>query len=451
MKVSLRSKRMARLRGWGIVALLLGAVGGLAWLSERYVYEADWTVNGRNTLSPVSLSLLQRLEGAVEIEALATDGTPLKRQIADLVARYQRHKADMAVAFFDPDTDPERLRQLGLEREGDVVVSYQDRRERLARLSEQGMTNALQRLMRAGQRWLVFIEGHGERSPFGQANFDLQLWAKQLQGKGFKIKGLNLVSDPIIPRNTSVLVIAGPQSDYLSGEVTLIEQYVGQGGNLLWLADPGPLRGLESLAEQLGVSFDPGVVVDPLTQLYGISDPTFALVADYGVHPLTRGFDKLTLYPSAAGVTAEAVDGWQADPFLTTTARAWSETGKLAGEVSFDAAEDVAGPLTLGVALSRDRSEEEAGAAQRVVVVGDGDFLSNAYLGNGGNLDLGLNLVNWLARDDQLINIPAKTARDVALELSETQSMIIAFGFLLVLPLLLLGGGVAVWWRRRKA
>ena len=83
-------------------------------------------------------------------------------------------------------------------------------------------------------------------------------------------------------------------------------------------------------------------------------------------------------------------------------------------------------------------------------MVGDGDFLSNTYVGNGGNLNLGLNMVNWLARDDQFISIPAKAASDLDLHLSATAQAMIAFGFLLVIPLLLAGTGTLVWLRRRK-
>jgi ABC-type uncharacterized transport system involved in gliding motility auxiliary subunit len=84
-------------------------------------------------------------------------------------------------------------------------------------------------------------------------------------------------------------------------------------------------------------------------------------------------------------------------------------------------------------------------------VVGDGDFLSNSYLGNGGNLDLGLNLVRWLSGDDNLLDIPARTAPDSRLELSRTAGAAIGLGFLFILPLLLIATGLLIWWRRRRA
>jgi ABC-type uncharacterized transport system involved in gliding motility auxiliary subunit len=113
------------------------------------------------------------------------------------------------------------------------------------------------------------------------------------------------------------------------------------------------------------------------------------------------------------------------------------------------------GPLDIAYVFTRSRSAksvhpEDGDGEQRVVVVGDSDFLSNAYLGNAGNVDLGLNLFNWLNHDDEFIAITARTAGDINLELSRLAQIVIAFGFLFGLPLLLLGSGVTIWWRRRN-
>jgi len=457
MLVTPKTRVYSRLQGIVFTILFLGVIGVLAYLSTRYSFTADWTANNRNTLSEASSELLKQLEGPVAVTSYATEDKSVRGAVSDLVDRYRRHKADLTLQFVNPDLEPEVVRALGIRVNGELRVEYQGRAENLQNLSEQGLTNILQRLARSGERWLIFVEGHGERKPQGVANHDLGQWSQQLTTKGFRVQTHNLVQNPQLPENTQVLVLAGPQMNLLPGEVALINQYVAGGGNLLWLTDPSDdgdqkQHGLMPLATQLGIDFEPGMIVDPTTQVLGVSDPRFALVADYPGHAITRDFDALTLFPQSHGLVIAPPDGWQARVILQTEKRSWSETGDMSGEIQFDAASDVPGPLTLGVALTRPLStgDAESRQEQRVVITGDGDFLSNAYLGNGANLLLGMNMINWLANDDQLINIPVKTATDRNLQLSPLAQGMIGFGFLFVLPLLLAGSGFLIWWKRRK-
>ena len=66
-----------------------------------------------------------------------------------------------------------------------------------------------------------------------------------------------------MPQNIKVLIIATPRVELLKGEVEKIKRYLDTGGNLFWLIDQEPLRGLQPLAEFLGLQLTPGVVVDP--------------------------------------------------------------------------------------------------------------------------------------------------------------------------------------------
>ena len=85
-----------------------------------------------------------------------------------------------------------------------------------------------------------------------------------------------------------------------------------------------------------------------------------------------------------------------------------------------------------------------------IIQSGDADFISNRYIGNGANLDIGINLVNWLSHDDNLISISPRPAPDTRLDLSQTAQLVISFGFLLILPVLLFASGLRIWLVRRK-
>ena len=85
-----------------------------------------------------------------------------------------------------------------------------------------------------------------------------------------------------------------------------------------------------------------------------------------------------------------------------------------------------------------------------MVVVGDSDFLSDTHIGAGANLNLGLNIFNWLIGDDDFISVEVEPAADTKLILDETQLMIIGFGFFLIIPIILLIIGFRIWYVRKN-
>lgn len=446
MRISPKLILKLRITDASFVALFLVIMGLFMWLSNDYHSQFDWTNNGRNTLSEASTAILEKIEGPITITAFASEDKGLRTVIRDLVGRYQKKKKDVILEFVSPDEEPGRTREAGIQRNGELLLQYGKKQEIIQQLSEETLTNALARLGRSKERLIIFLSGHGERSPDGNANHDLSTWARHLAKKGTATQKLNLAQSKTLPESSDLLVVAGPQVDFLSGEVEQIKQYLEKGGNLLWLAEPGDLHGLAPIAEMLGIEFEPGVIVDPTSQAITGSSATFTVVTEYTAHAVVKNFNLMTLFPEAAGLRLESPEGWQGDTILDSLPSAWSETGTLKGQIKFDKGKDIGGPLSLGVVLSR----ELDGKAQRIAVIGDGDFLSNSFIGNGGNLDLGMNLVNWVSHDDTYIDIPTRTADDIALNLSPAWSGIIGFGFLFILPILLIGTGTGIWLRRRK-
>ena len=443
---------MLRLQGLLFTILFTGIIGMLAWLSTVYVYQADWTASNRNTVSEDTRKLLNEMKAPIRITAFVQENKLLRTQIQDVIGSYQRFKDNISLQFVNPDTAPERVRELGISTNGELMISYGGRSENIRKLSEQQLTNALLRLSRQGDRWITFVTGHGERSPFGQANHDLGLFGKELERKGYNLQTVNLVETEI-PWNTHTLVLASPRTTLLPGEISRLQEYLKEGGNLLWLSEPGTPQGLEALAEQLGIEFLPGRVVDATAQMFGVDNPEFVVVTGYPSHAITNDMDAVTLFPEAVALDINDTQSWDSLPLLLTLERSWTELGKLEGDISFDPGTDErAGPLQIGVLLTRPRTLAEGQDAiqQRVIVIGDGDFLSNTYLGNAGNLDLGLNLALWLSHVEALIDIHVKSAPDTSLVLGKVSQAVIGLGFLLGLPALLLICGLVIWLRRRR-
>ena len=453
--------------------LFVAVIALIGFLSVRFKVEADWTAGNRNTISDASVQQLKSMSDPITFTAFISPSADVRQAIEGQIAKYQRFKSDIELSFIDPSTQPQKVRELGIGAAGEVVIEYQGRSENLRALSEQTITTALQRLAYAGEQWVVFLEGHGERRIEGDEPDSLAMFTQVLRDKGLKVRGLNLAKNPGIPDNTSVLVVASPQRNLLPGEQQIIADYVKAGGNLLWLADPEYDAGLQPVAEVLGVEWQDGYAIFPDFQMLGTGHPGFFLSFDYPPSPVTQGLYDITVFPLVRSISWQADSGFVVQPFLKTGPNSWLETGPIGGNVTFDEAEgDIPGPLDIGVHLSRsvtpestaesseegpdgaesaeEQSEPAEAKSQRVALVGDSDFITNAYLAEISNQQLGLNLVQWLASRDEQLNIDIPEAPDNALYLPPWAIIALAACFVLVLPLGLIAFGVTRWVIRRR-
>lgn len=445
-----------RLDGWLFALLLVLAAAAIGYLSTRYAHQADWTANGRTSLSAESRAVLARFDGPVEIVSYANPQGDLRQTVAGFLQRYQAVKSDLSLRFVDPQLDPAKMRELGITVDGALILHYKDREQRLDELSERSLTNALERLLRGSDRIVAFVTGDGERRADGHANADLGTFMAQLEARGMRAVPLNFAQVTAVPEHTDLVVLASPSLALPPGAVQALVAHVQNGGNLLWLTEPANDDfGLRPLADALGVRVLPGVLVDGSGSALGLRDPRLIALGDYPPQAITRGFTLTTLFPQASALAKVTQGDWAVAPFLRSGAQSWTEFQPIdnnkPSDIRFDAdAGELKGPLDFGFALSRlspspDKSE------QRAVVIGDGDFLSNTFLGNGGNRALGERVFDWLLGDDKLVELPPRGAPDRLLQISQTELNALSFGFLIALPLLLLLiGGLIVWRRRRR-
>lgn len=451
MRVTEKSRLHSRLNHVAFVGMMLVICTLIAFLSYKYNFLSDWTHNNRNSLSTTSEKLLKALNKSPTFTIYAPEVGPARQLISDVVTQYQQVLPDIEIKYINPELEPDLMRELGISSSNALQVSLNGQSEFIRQLNEQEITNVIQRLARSSDRWLIFIDGHGERKPDGIANHDLGEWGKQLDKKGIKYQRLQLSDTPSIPQNTAAVVIASPQVNYLEGEIEAIKNYLARGGNLLWFSEPESTTNLTAIADYIGVEFLPGTVHDQFTQAQRINDPRFIIVTRHPQLSSNDSFQKTTLFPYAKAINVKSADPWQSMPVLTSSIQSWiAPSSKTINIPASKRAYDIGVALVRNVELPGKQTGTMTSSKQRILVIGDGDFLSNTYQGNGANLDLGLRFVNWVLHDDQFIAIPARTARDIKLEFSETSKIIIGLGFLVVLPLLLAGTGARIWWVRRK-
>lgn len=455
MFMSSRTRWLNRLNSWLFILLISSLTALLAWLSTNYPLQSDWTRHDRHTLSAASQQLLAQFNDTLTFTVYVTQDEALRSFIRDLLAPYQRASDHVHIEFINPLTVPGQVREQDIQNDGELILHYQGRTEQLRTLSEEVITNGLQRLIRGEYRLIVFLTGHGERSPDRFANHDVTDWADHLRSRGFMVETHHLTEQGELPKEAGLLVLAGVKVPLLPGEWAAIERYLTDGGNLLWLLDPETAGEPKPLQKLLGLQLEPGLLIDPTSQIFGVNDPAIVTISDYSQHPLVQDFPYITLFPEVLGLSADPPPEWSHAPLLYSQPEAWLEQQPQQQPPTFEQGIDYAGPIALALALTRPYQMRLADGQtetveQRVIVVGDGDFLANAYLGNSGNLDLGLRFVNWLVRDEQFIDIPARTVIDKTLTLTPTQAAFLGLIFLFGLPLSLFGIGVLVNLHRRR-
>ncbi len=422
--------------------LTLVALGLVLYLGQRHNIQWDWSQTGRNQLHPQSRALLQRLDAPLRITAFVPDHPVQRAAIRELLDRYREQHAATEVLFTDPSQHPGQARKLGIHHTPQLLVEYRGRKELVPRANEQLLTSAIARLSLNSRGWIANLQGHGEASLLGRRNFDLGDFGQLLRNKGYRVVDLDLAATGQIPGNTDLLVLAAPATALSEKELALLDDWLSHDGALLWLADGQRLPGLESI---LGLDFLPGTVVDAAAADLGMDTPTVAVARPVPASPLAANLSAPVLMPGTRALGMTGNSSWTGAPVLQTGPRSWNETGPLKGSISRDpAAGEQRGPLTVALAL------EGKDAGQRVLVTGDGDFLSNSVIGNGANRAFGLAAVHWLTGNRQLMDIPAFAPLDRTLHWTAARAALVAAFFLVALPLLLATAGLIIVWRRRR-
>ena len=436
----------ARFQRIGFVAALLALTALIAWLTQQHRLRFDTTAQARHTLSTASVNAVTSLDGELEIEAWLEAEPRTRAALEQLISRYRQHKPDISLRFIDPVTAPAKARELSIPPGGELLFNWQGRQQRLRSLSEKSFSYALMRLSRAESPRVRFVSGHLERSPDSTARHGYGQFAGHLRNVGVTVETISLITQPAVPADTDLLVIAAPAGDYFPGEAASVLNYLAGGGNLLWLLEPAQATIPAELAAELGISVLPGVIVDVAAQQLAVDTPDFAVIDRYPDHPALPDQLPVTLFPQASGLSFPATIGWEQQTLLATGDKSWTETGTIAGRIRFDEnSGEQAGPIVLGATLTR----KKHGREQRVAVIGDADFLGNSWLGNGGNLYLGQQLFDWLSGHSPAPAIAPIRARDAQITLSPSAMAGLGFGFLVFLPGIFILLAVLSWRKRR--
>jgi ABC-type uncharacterized transport system involved in gliding motility auxiliary subunit len=469
------SGRQARLGTLAVasIVVVLGILAAINYLASRHNRRWDLTAAREYTLSDQTIKVLRELNEPVRATVFArTDDFDRFRSRLD---QYQYHSKNLQVEYIDPEKRPALAEKLKESSLGTIVLEYKDRVQRVTSEAEQDITNGLIKVVQGEQHKVYFVQGHGERDTSGSEGSGYGAIAQELGSDNFAAEKLVLLQQDL-PADASIVAIAGPTSDFLQPEIDKLKAHLDKGGKLLVLIDPPqkadapPLTNLLALLKEWSIDVGTNAVLDPMSQLRG-ADPSVPVAAPpYPYHAITSTFRMLTAYPYTRSVkpVEGGAGGRTATTFIQSGRNSWAETDlkrlTTRGEAQPDPAQgDVQGPVSIAVALSAPvggagTTTPPAGDGQtadqnkpetRIAVVGDSDFAANAVVGTGGNRDMFLNIVNWLAQQENLISVRPRNPEDRRISLTAGQERMIFWFTVLIMPGLILLAGVQTWWRRR--
>jgi ABC-type uncharacterized transport system involved in gliding motility auxiliary subunit len=309
------------------------------------------------------------------------------------------------------------------------------------------VSTALVKLERP-QKTVYFTTGHGERSLDGSGPQDYGTIKQGLQNDNFTVNPLNLVTQRAVPDDAAGLIIGGPTNPFLQEEKDALKAYLDGGGKLLILEGPNSKADFSDLLQNYQVGFSGNVVIDPTKSVP--QDPRVVVVDGYGTHAVTQDLRDLTFFPLTTNITypSSPPQGLTITPLAQSTNASWGNTNP---QQIQQQPSDPKGPLALAVVVDAGSagSATSSGGA-RLVLIGSPDLISNNSLQQvPGNQTLFLNSANWVAQQDNLINIRVPETTPRTLVLTGSQMNLIAYSSFLFLPLAVLAAGAAVWWTRR--
>jgi ABC-type uncharacterized transport system involved in gliding motility auxiliary subunit len=244
-----------------------------------------------------------------------------------------------------------------------------------------------------------------------------------------------------VPEDAAVLVLAGPRRPLAEQEIAILSDHLARGGRLLLLIDPDPTADLRQLLDTWSLEVEDGHLVDPISHVVPHEDNILVPKARNALGlPETYFLGATALIPKP-GVPPSV----EVSALVWSSPESWLETDGADGEPRFDEGEDRGGPLAIG-ALVRALPE-----GARLAVIGDSDFATNRHFLNGGNGDLFLNAVSWLAAGQEVIAIDRKVLPVRRLLLSPEEARFLHLSSIGLLPSLLLVTAGIVWWRRRQS
>lgn len=465
-----------------MIVLMIGIICVGYYLAERHPIRYDLTENDSQSLSVKSLKIIEGLDQKVEVIGFFESGSQIEIMVTDILKELKRRSKNFSYRTIDPTMKPSEAKKYSMTEYGAIVISGEQQKkvglDEIIKMSynpyaqappefygEQAFINAIVAVTSTERKTICFVEGHAERDINSQEESGYGAVKTLLEGENYVIRSLNLAAEKSVPDECSVLSLIGAEKFLSSPEIESIDKYLDGGGNALVFVDPFENTGLDILLYKRGVVLGKDIVVD--TESFYGEDP-LTPIPQLKYHAITTDLrkSKLTVsMPGARSVSKADVvpDGTQIDVLMESSLSGWGETD-LENQNPEQDENDIDGPVPLAVAVTQELDAGDGGEIKqsRLIVAGDSDFASNGFtsmtpdvlkvlMGGAGNADLFVNMVNWLAGEEELISIRPKPADFKPLNITGPQKKRLFLIYVVLFPaFIILLGGVIWFWRRSR-
>ncbi len=292
---------------------------------------------------------------------------------------------------------------------------------------------------------VYYLTGHGET---GVSDDVLDAMALE----NVQAESLNLLTEDAVPDDCAALALFGPVSDLTDREAELIRSYLDGGGQLLVTTayTAADMPHLKELLDGFGLELLDGCVMEDDSRYYsyGYIDLLLPQIGGHDITaPLTEGGYSVLMPDSQGMVLAEHIpEDITVTPLLESSLTSYLKED-LEGLTGYERAEgDRTGSFILAAAA------ENATTGARLAVFGSTRFMEADFsdMVSGAGLDLYLNGVNWLCRQEQGISIHPKVLTADYLTFDEGAAGVLKVALTAVIPALFLAAGLTIYVRRRR-
>lgn len=468
MALNFRSISLKRI-AWTFVSVLALIVlwAGLNYLFVLHDKRLDLTAFKQHTLSSSTLSIIQDFPQDVQITVFYV-GIPPK-YLEDLLKEYAKNSSGkIKTEIIDPLVEIGYAAQFGQKLSSQekraIIQSHKERVDidfSKEELSEGDLTNALIKVTRK-KRVAYFLLGHGEYSINDEGDRGLSTLAQYLLDNNVELKTLLLSAKENVPEDCDVLVVAGPQDKLAKEEEQKIQNYLEHGGDALFLIESVPVTtpdkplskreeeknpSLNTLFKNWGIKIGDDIVVDLSNHISG--DVGCPATNNYPPHKEIVADLDYTFYirPRSITILPDRREELKLAPLVLSAASqsSWAETDRTL-TVKYDEVLDIKGPVMMGVVIWDPKTKEKS-SDTLIAVFTDADFLSNAFIGQYSNAQLGLNVIKWLTQIHEEIFIDPKKVMGDRLDLTSRQKRAVLV-ILVTIPVLIVVAGVIAWLKR---